>query len=108
MFNIKRPEVADGSLPSEIERTLTRRSRRSWTVASTSSSDRPSRSIRHTTTVSPSLAYLSNSIMAGRCFAWLEPEVTSENGATAWAPVGALIAGSALPGGINGLPEYRQ
>lgn len=77
MFRISRPVDVDGSMPSEIDGTFTPRSRSRFTVFSTSIRERPSRSTRHTTTVSPSSAYSRSFFIPVRSIAVLLPEVTS-------------------------------
>ena len=66
MFGISRSVILVGSIPSAIACTAMSRSRSSCTVERTSSSDLPSRSMRHTTTVSPGLAKPNNVCMPGR------------------------------------------
>lgn len=56
IFNISRPFEVAGSIPSETDRTATSRSRSRLTVLRKSIKDRPGRSTRHTTTVSPGSA----------------------------------------------------
>ena len=77
MFSISRPVEVAGSMPSEMDRTWMPRSRSRVTVLSTSISDRPKRSTRQTTTVSPSSAYSRSFFIPGRSMAVLLPEVTS-------------------------------
>jgi hypothetical protein len=86
MPSISRPEVVAGSMPSEIERICTPRSRSIFTVLRTSSMERPSRSMRQTTTVSPSSAYSSSFFIPGRSIAARLPEVTSANTSRFWTP----------------------
>lgn len=86
MFSINRPEVVDGSIPSETLFNCTSRSRSSFTVLRTSMSDRPSRSTRQTTTVSPGLAYSSSFFIPGREIAVRLPEVTSAKMSRSWTP----------------------
>ena len=52
MFSTNRPVDVAGSIPSEMDRTCTPRSRSRFTVLRTSIRERPSRSTRQTTTVS--------------------------------------------------------
>jgi len=56
MFSISRPVDVVGSMPSEMDRTAIPESRRPLTVFSTSIKERPRRSIRQTTTMSPASA----------------------------------------------------
>lgn len=69
MFSISWPVDVVGSMPSESDRTCMPRSRSRFTVFSTSTIDRPSRSTRHTTTVSPSSAYSNSFFIPGRSIA---------------------------------------
>ena len=78
MFTIRRPVVVAGSIPSEIDCTAMFFSRSSSTVARTSSMERPSRSIRHTTMVSPGRTNPSRRCIPGRVRASFVPETTSE------------------------------
>jgi len=76
-FSIRRPDVDVGSIRSEMDLRYTPRSRSRFTVFKTSIKDRPSRSTRHTTTVSPGSTYARSFFIPGRSIAALLPEVTS-------------------------------
>lgn len=67
-----------GSVPTESERTLTPRSRGCFTVVIMSIIDRPMRSIRHTTSSSPSRSLASSANQPSLIAVVLVPDIWSE------------------------------
>ena len=67
IWKTRRPVLAEVSIPSCREANATPRPASALTVSTRCRSDRPSRSSRHTTSVSPARRYPMHSVSCGRC-----------------------------------------